>query len=318
MSRLVDVEDEEVLDKLAMKILERELKQKEARKRQRRSSSSGDDEDMDDVTLETLSAIKKEFTDSLTKVRNLVDTAFGRLNGHDQQIKAQKDENATLKNRAENFSIEIDELRKDTQAKLSKMQADLASKSKVIEQTKVELNNLRTETDILKSDKRKANEKIIDLEARSRRNNLIFHGIPDPQDHDEDCTATIMSFIEKELKLNPTLFTIQRAHRLGAPRGTKAPDGSIRVGSKVNTPRPIIVNFVNFLQREKVRKERTKLSSTYGISEDLPAAVRDARKSISDVLKRYKSENKRATILYPCRLLVEGQIIRKVNVVDFY
>ena len=83
-------------------------------------------------------------------------------------------------------------------------------------------------------------------------------------------------------------------------------DSTVNIESKVGTPRPIIPSFINLRTCESVRQARMKLNEAYGIGEDLPYEIRSARKSVVDQLKKYKAEGKKATILYPCRLLVDG------------
>ena len=60
----------------------------------------------------------------------------------------------------------------------------------------------------------------IDLEARSRRNNLIFRGLADV--NPENCAELVVDFLEVELELIVTSDQIARAHRLGSLRRAKA------------------------------------------------------------------------------------------------
>ena len=170
--------------------------------------------------------------------------------------------------------------------------------------------------DVLKSDKKKAAVRLVDLEARSRKNSLIFYGLPDTFDKDENCIEKLESFIKNEMKINGNVH-IQRAHRMGVPKKPVEKDGTVNIGSKVGTPRPIIASFIDFRTRETIRQARMKLSDAYGIGEDLPYEIRSARKSVVEQLKKYKAEGKKATILYPCRLLVDGVIVKKVDIAEY-
>ena len=58
--------------------------------------------------------------------------------------------------------------------------------------------------------------KSIDSEARNRRNNLIFRGIPETNEI-ENCESIIHNFVRERLGLD-IIPVIQRAHRLGNPR----------------------------------------------------------------------------------------------------
>ena len=220
MPNLVDLEDVTTIDRLAMKMLEREMKRNQENKRKRRNSSA-DEEDMNEsdgfATVELLNEIKGELLGALDKVRQKLNGAFGQMGDYEKKLKTHSVEQVASKNAFENLKIEVDELRKDSKKKMDKMQADLETKTTEIKAARTELNNLRMETDVLKSDKRKAAVRLVDLEARSRRNNLIFYGIPDTYDKDENCVEKLESFIKNELKINGNVY-IQRAHRMGVPK----------------------------------------------------------------------------------------------------
>ena len=54
-----------------------------------------------------------------------------------------------------------------------------------------------------------------------------------------------------------------------------------------------------------------------GLNEDFPIEVRKARESLLPELRELKNKNKKATIVYPARLLCEGQIVKEVDVLNF-
>ena len=58
--------------------------------------------------------------------------------------------------------------------------------------------------------------KSIDIEARQRRNNLLFWGIPEVRN--EDCLTVISEFLGDKLGLDADAITIQRARRIGKPQ----------------------------------------------------------------------------------------------------
>ena len=91
------------------------------------------------------------------------------------------------------------------------------------------IQSTNSNTDMLKT----LAYKSIDLEARSRRNNLIFSGLA--ENVRENCFAVIRGFIKNELDLDADNMYLARAHRLG-PRKT-----NVRVQKK-----PLIVNFRDY------------------------------------------------------------------------
>uniref|UniRef100_A0A9J8DG03 L1 transposable element RRM domain-containing protein n=1 Tax=Cyprinus carpio carpio TaxID=630221 RepID=A0A9J8DG03_CYPCA len=91
---------------------------------------------------------------------------------------------------------------------------------------------------------RKLQIKVLDLESRSRRNNMRVFGVPEGQEGD-----SVMQFIEKLLRSQLQLpedfnFKIQRAHRALA---SKPPPGA--------SPRAVIVNFLEFSTKEMILRE---------------------------------------------------------------
>ena len=75
--------------------------------------------------------------------------------------------------------------------------------------------------------------KSIDLEARSRRKNLVFHGLAECPS--EDCFQILRDFLWEEMGIDIDDLVIERLHRLGFLHKARL---------KSNTPRrPNIVTF---------------------------------------------------------------------------
>ena len=146
--------------------------------------------------------------------------------------------------------------------------------------------------------------KSIDLEARSRRNNLIFRGHKENVESD-NCMEIIRQHLVQQLGLSPDIC-IQRAHRLGninrRPR---------RRGVKPNIqPRPIIVQFRDYQDVELILENAKKLRDTpFGINRDYPKEIVAARSKLWPSYKKAK-ENPRAVVYigYPAKLIVNGSV----------
>ena len=149
----------------------------------------------------------------------------------------------------------------------------------------------------------------IDSEARGRRSNMVFFGIEESDG--EVCEDKIHHFLKTKMKITESV-NIQRAHRLGAEK-----KGTV-VGAKAGRPRPIIVCFHDFKQKEMVRAKKVDLERGFGVSEDFPRAIRNARASLLDELKELKRSKKKAAIIWPARLLADGEIVRVADPVDFF
>ena len=142
--------------------------------------------------------------------------------------------------------------------------------------------------------------KSIDIEARSRRNNLIFWGFV--ENYSENCFDLIRQFIKNELNLDADRMYLTRAHRLGP----------VRLGTALRK-RAIIVNFRDFCDTEAIMSNAHLLKGTpYSVDRDLPKEINVARKRLWSEVKFIKERNPRAKcqIIYPAKLLVDGKLVR--------
>ena len=90
-------------------------------------------------------------------------------------------------------------------------------------------------------------DKLTDLESRSRRNNLRIYGVPEGEEG-ESTAKFLQDMLRRELQLPDDLnLQIQRAHRSLAPKPA--------AGAQ---PRPIIVNFLEFTTKERVLRDAWK------------------------------------------------------------
>ena len=142
--------------------------------------------------------------------------------------------------------------------------------------------------------------KSIDLEARSRRNNIVVWGFLETQN--ENCFELIRNFLRANLDVDSNSMYITRAHRLG-PR---------RQGVQVHK-RPIIVNFRDYCDVELIFSKANLLKNTnFSIDRDMPKEISDARKRLWPQFKSLKSANPRAKvhIQYPARLICDRNVIQ--------
>ena len=79
----------------------------------------------------------------------------------------------------------------------------------------------------------------------------------------------------------------------------------------------MMVCFHDYKQREMVKSMRTKLERGFGISEDQPKSIRKARASLHDELMELK-KTKKATIIWPARILADGKIVRVADPIDYF
>lgn len=118
--------------------------------------------------------------------------------------------------------------------------------------------------------------RINELEDRSRRNNLLFYGIPDERENWEECEAKVLKALTGVLDPLPS-GAIERAHRLGTFSNNKC--------------RPIIVKFASFKTKDKILGSRKKLKEKdVSVSEDFCFATRQVRKKLATYAKNQPGE----------------------------
>ena len=136
--------------------------------------------------------------------------------------------------------------------------------------------------------------KSIDLEARSRRKNLIFRGIAESKG--ESCSIVILDFLKNNLLIEDEIC-IDRAHRLG-----KYPTGQTRA---------IIVAFRDYTSIELILSSTRRLSNTpYGISRDYPSEITRQGKNCGHNIKNLSQKTQsNVKMLFPAKLTMNGKTI---------
>ena len=151
--------------------------------------------------------------------------------------------------------------------------------------------------------------KSLENEFRSMRDNLIFYGIPEVNEQSlkqkptsasgssetseevfmeaemtesQSCEYLVKNFIKTNLEIDPSKMLFDRAHRLGNPK-------------KAKLPRPIIVKFNYYKERELIReasfKKRDALKTIKcGVSAQIPKEWRDARQKLSTIYQAEKAK----------------------------
>ena len=148
---------------------------------------------------------------------------------------------------------------------------------------------LTQEVSDIKSQLRDAENCIDKLEDQSRRNNLKFYGIPEADEESwADSEAAIRVLMRDELKIaNADNIEITRAHRMN------------QKGLKEDEPRPIIVKYDHWKDRQTVLKSSKALKGTpKSISEDFCARTVDYRKKLLPEMYEKREQGLFSTIRY--------------------
>ena len=77
-----------------------------------------------------------------------------------------------------------------------------------------EIHSLKSNVKRLEDEKEEVFLKVDDLENRVRRNNLVFHGIPEPHVDREDCNKTVKDLLSDFVGVDIDLNHIDRCYRI--------------------------------------------------------------------------------------------------------
>ena len=137
--------------------------------------------------------------------------------------------------------------------------------------------------------------KSIDLEARSRRTNLIFRNLC--ENNGENCFEMVRDFIYNELNVDADIY-MERAHRLGRLRHN-------------NKPRPTIVCFRDYGDVDLIMQHTYLLKGKpYSISRDYPQEIADAQRQLYSEYKEAKQiRSNRVELRYPAKLIISGRVV---------
>ena len=170
------------------------------------------------------------------------------------------------------------------------LMAEMSELKNEVSDLKSANEELKKENGLLLSRLDEITRKTDDLEDRSKRNNLIIHGIPREKNEKwQDCEDLVREMIVDKLELSGEL-EFDRVHRL-----TSKDDS------------PIVARCTFYKDKEAIMKAKGKLKgSTVFIGHDFSRRVREVRKKLIPHLKTAKSQKKKATMVYD-HLIVDGK-----------
>ena len=148
----------------------------------------------------------------------------------------------------------------------------------------------------------KTENRLIDLQWRSMRENLIFTGIKEPNLQEgeyEDVEYTLKTFLKQNMKID-RYIELDRVHRLG------------RFDPYKDYPRPIIAKFERFKDKEYVRQSapETLINTQYGVREQYPYGIEEKRKQLYPIAKKARQDKDNKVRLVRDKLFINGQEVR--------
>ena len=183
--------------------------------------------------------------------------------------------------------------------RFDKIEHKLESVASKMENTIEEQTKMKAENKKLTKQVKDLEDKVSYLEGQSKRNNLLFHGVPERKDETwEECEVAVRKILEEKLGMEEAWsesdIEIERAHRVG--KFTK---------DKI---RPIVVKFANFKHRSLVFKNKSKLQkSNYRIQEQFSDKITQERRSFQPLIEKAIGEEKRFYVRYN-KLIVDDVV----------
>ena len=239
------------------------------------NSNQENNSDADNTTLsnkENLRSLIKEvlneeFTKQEVKITNLINSNFQTTMA---KIKKSQYDIKDLKKEINDFKTSLEFTESELQEKIEHSEERHESVCKQVDEIYEYQNEIDPEY---------INNKLIDLEDRSRRNNLRIYGITETNDESwEKCEEHADQVFSQKLGLKN--IRIQRAHRVKRKKGDKS-----------KKPRPIVCNLLSYKDKKLILKNANKLKGTnIFIDEDCSFETVEYRKQLWDEVKYLRSQ----------------------------
>lgn len=247
------------------------------------------------------------------RVRHQADAVAGKHDTPERTVNTQQSTDATVGAKLDLIMEQLRHLQplpaqmSELSNKLNKMESEIKSMRGAVTSMAESVDFMENEVERVKqnvetkAEKREVNalsskvatsmdklqRKLDDLENRSRRNNLIFHGIPEKSENGKPCHEFIKTDILNLLMGLPAdTIEIERAHRTPT------------IPSNTEKPRPIHARFLRYTDREKVLRaapSTLKGNSFKGkrifITDDVSMSVRERRKTLRQELPEIRGRS---------------------------
>ena len=271
--------------------IEREVVEK-AGKRARRASSKDEEKEVERVVA---TSVLLQLREDVKRMSCQLDALTKRFDKHEGRMEERLDE---IREKMFEQRQEVEELRRE----VGEMREEVKEVSVLREEVREMKKRCDRDGEKRMQEVKEIRRKAIDQEARSRRENLLFFNVA--EEHNEVCNHKLRGIIKNSMGIARDI-PIERCHRLGPHR-----EGNSK-------PRPIIARFLRYTDKSEILAQRRRLQRPMGVSEDLPLPTRKARQSLGQEVKDARDSGKRASIAYPARLIIDGQLVREVDPASF-
>ena len=156
---------------------------------------------------------------------------------------------------------------------------------------------MEAENDKLKWENTQLKEELLNFKAHSMKYNLIFNGIPESANRqEENCETVLKNFISNDLGIDEEIV-FQNVHRL-----RQRNDGK---------PRNIIAKFMKYSDHEKVlNAAKTKLADKdMSVFQQYPTEISNRRKELLPQMHELRRQGHRDVRLVMDKLYVGNQLV---------
>ncbi|KAK6168722.1 hypothetical protein SNE40_019908 [Patella caerulea] len=201
----------------------------------------------------------------------------------DLKIMKEKDRDDSLM-KISNLCDKVSKKTEENYARIEKLSTDVKS---INDHSKSVVNQVST----IESEHDKLIQTVVDLQCRSMKNNLIFHGLK--ENTGENTEELLRLLIARELGVDYH-FEFGNVHRFG--RHTTGRN------------RPIVARFIYHKDLEYILSVSNRLrDKPYGINQQFPAIIEEKRKILYRVMKTYKQKGHKTRMVRD-KLFIDGKL----------
>lgn len=170
---------------------------------------------------------------------------------------------------------------KEIQKRLDAMELKL----KNVEALASNVKELSSKVSGLEKTVRILENKLVDLEDRSRRNNVLVFGIAEkPGETTDDLKQSVVEGVFKTM-MGVQVSSTERIHRVGRKQSAR--------------PRPVVLRLMDYREKDLIFKNCFKLKgNTISVSEDFSAVTRQKRKKLWDSAAEIRKAGGKVRLTY--------------------
>ena len=226
---------------------------------------------------------------------DVVAQLFGRLDMMDKKLGQLQ----SIQNTLQSVTVQVNDVStrlKSVETKVGDLERSRTFDTETLNDIRGKQREMDKMLKTLQKSEEEQKKRLIDLQSRQMRDNLLFYNINDERNEtSEACYGKMLDLLRDEMKIErAALIKFDRVHRIGKYDASKT--------------RPVVASF--FQEREMVRKSAKNLEGTqYSVGQQFPKEIRAKRKELLPTMKRLKDEGQNAYLSVD-KLYVDGKLYK--------